>query len=76
VIALRSGPLGGDQQIGALITQGEVDLLVFFWGPLSSRPHDDDVRALIQLSVLANIQVALNAASADAMIAAPALIPV
>jgi methylglyoxal synthase len=69
VNALRSGPLGGDQQIGALITQGQIDLLVFFWDPLSSHPHGDDVRALIRLSVLANIRVALNATSADAMIA-------
>ncbi len=69
VTALRSGPLGGDQQIGALVTQGEIDLLVFFWDPLSSHPHGDDVRALIRLSVLANIKVALNAATADAMLA-------
>ncbi|EST26631.1 methylglyoxal synthase [Streptomyces roseochromogenus] len=70
VTALRSGPLGGDQQIGALVTRGEIDLLVFFFDPLSSHPHGDDVRALIRLAVLANIPVALNAASADAMILA------
>ncbi|MET9533766.1 methylglyoxal synthase [Streptomyces sp. NPDC006649] len=69
VTALRSGPLSGDQQIGALVTQGQIDLLVFFFDPLSSHPHGDDVRALIRLAVLADVRLALNAASTDAMVA-------
>lgn len=68
IAPLRSGPLGGDQQIGSLITQGQIDLLVFFFDPLASHPHGDDVRALIRLAVLGNVRLALNAASADAMI--------
>ncbi|WP_412076663.1 methylglyoxal synthase [Streptomyces xanthophaeus] len=68
VTPLRSGPLGGDQQIGALVTQGEIDMLVFFFDPLASHPHGDDVRALIRLVALADVRLALNAASADAMI--------
>ncbi|MFI5618037.1 methylglyoxal synthase [Streptomyces sp. NPDC051567] len=69
VIPLRSGPLGGDQQIGALVTSGDIDLLIFFYDPLSAHPHGDDVRALIRLAALANIPIALNAATADALIA-------
>ncbi len=65
---LRSGPLGGDQQIGALITRGEIDLLVFY-DPLAAHPHGDDVRALIRLAVLDNTPLALNEATADAALA-------
>lgn len=77
VTALRSGPLGGDQQIGAMVTRGEIDLLVFFYDPLAAHPHGDDVRALIRLAALANIPLALNSATADALIAAltPQAIP-
>lgn len=71
VVCFESGPLGGDQQVGAAIVAGSIDFVIFFWDPLEPQPHDVDVKALIRIAVLYNIPIACNRSTADFLLSSP-----